>query len=670
MRFFPRRDHPARRLVRACLRRLAAGLGSARPRGSGGPLLVLVSGEPRTPGHAYRVDRCAREAAALGWRTEIVDIDDLAPRHWSAAADRPKVVLVWRVAWRPMLERAVAAWRAAGARILYDIDDLMVDPTVADPTVIDAIRSLRLEPAAVARHYAGIRRGLLLADACLAPTEPLAAAQRLCGRPAAVLPNGFDEATYRASRAAVSRRGQAAADGLVRLGYAAGTRTHQRDFSVAAPAVAGILHGHPECRLVLFRDPRGRPLLDPEEFPLLRGLEDRIEWRPQVPLERLPEELARFDVNLAPLEVGNPFCEAKSELKYFEAALVDVPTVASPTRPFREAILAGRTGFLAATTAEWHDHLTRLVADEGLRRRIGRAALWHVLHRFGPDGRRARLEELLGRPVTDRPEATRLIGADPPVEPVLPEVPETEIVARFGGGEPADVAVVVPLHDYERYIGAALDSVAAQTLPRLELVVVDDASRDGSLAAAADWLGRHAARFTAATLLRQTTNQGLPLTRNAAFAAAEAALVFPLDADNVLTPDCLRLLHARLGESTAAAAHPTLRHFGDARRRRPARPWSPERLARGNYIDAMALIRKSAWALVGGYSRGRFVGWEDYELWCKFVEHGLWSVAVPEAEAGYRVHAGSMLQATTRPAMAAVVAAIRAAHPWLAVRAA
>jgi GT2 family glycosyltransferase len=126
----------------------------------------------------------------------------------------------------------------------------------------------------------------------------------------------------------------------------------------------------------------------------------------------------------------------------------------------------------------------------------------------------------------------------------------------------------------------------------------------------------------------------------------------------------------RLASSTASAAHPTLHHFGDRVKRRRARAWSPERLARGNYIDAMAVVRKSAWAAVGGYRKGAFTGWEDYDLWCRFVERGLWSEAVPEAVARYRVHADSMLKRDTAAAMERVVAAIRAEHPWLTVRAA
>ena len=40
----------------------------------------------------------------------------------------------------------------------------------------------------------------------------------------------------------------------------------------------------------------------------------------------------------------------------------------------------------------------------------------------------------------------------------------------------------------------------------------------------------------------------------------------------------------------------------------------------------MALIRKSAWERVGGYALFEVEGWEDYDLWCKFIEEGFEAV--------------------------------------------
>ena len=254
----------------------------------------------------------------------------------------------------------------------------------------------------------------------------------------------------------------------------------------------------------------------------------------------------------------------------------------------------------------------------------------------------------------------------------LPRVPQAETIKSHGGGSIGQIAVVVPVYNYQHYVVEALQSVADQTLERLELVVVDDGSTDRSLDVVADWLDRHASRFVSATLLRNVGNQGLALTRNVGFACAESPFVFPLDADNILEPSCLELLLERLLASTAAAAHPTLQRFGDCSYQHVAQHWSPDRLRNSNYIDAMALVRKSAWAHVGGYTKGDFVGWEDYELWCKFVEARFWSEAVPAAVARYRVHGASMLQVQTNTAAMRpkVVAAIQAAHPWLRVGAA
>ena len=51
-------------------------------------------------------------------------------------------------------------------------------------------------------------------------------------------------------------------------------------------------------------------------------------------------------------------------------------------------------------------------------------------------------------------------------------------------------------------------------------------------------------------------------------------------------------------------------------------PYDPQRFVHSNFIDAMALISKEAWAMVGGYHHVRH-GWEDYDFWCRMAELGL-----------------------------------------------
>lgn len=639
--------------------------------------VLFISGEAGTPGHVYRVERYAASAAEAGYRTAVVRIEDLR-RNVAAVLRRafvdlgglpPDLTIIWRAAWCGELRSAVRRLRKSGGQIVFDVDDHMLDPILATREIIDGIRSQSFPEAAVAKLFERVHHAFMKCDAGIAPTEPLASAMRGSGKPAYVLRNGFDWDTYATSRRAVMARRREPADGLIRLGYAAGSRTHQRDFGLAAGAVARILEESPSCRLVLFQAGPQTPLVDVEEFPELARVGDRIEWRPLRGLRELPLELARFDVNLAPLEAGNPFCEAKSELKFFEAALVDVCTVASPTRPYATAIRHGTTGMLADGPREWYEALRGLVDDRIRRQAMARAALHDVLWRHGPDGRRQAAASVYGRLIGTAAVRARefsVFSSWSERQAPLPHVPHTEeLFSRETGGLP-EISVVVPCYNYARFVTDALESVARQSHPGLELIVVDDCSTDDSADVAGAWLRRHAERFVRVLHLRNRVNSGLSLTRNAGFAAAEARLVFPLDADNELTPECLGMLQAALLASDAAAAHPSLVRFGDDTRRLPACPWDPDRFRNGNFIDAMALIRRSAWCRVGGYEPMP-LGWEDYDFWCLFVEAGLWSLAVPEASARYRVHGSSMLHAVTdvRRNRAALKSILQKRHPWL-----
>ena len=630
--------------------------------------VIFISGEPHTPGHRYRVLRAVEAACALGLHAKWLTLEEALAHLYSLAG--AVAVMIWRLPWSPQLEELISATRRGGAKIIYDIDDLMFLPELARVEIIDGIRSQQFEACSVAAMFANIRTALLASDICSCTTSEIAYEVRAYQKAAVVLPNGFDDALHRCSRTAVRKWQAEGSGGLLRMGYAAGSRTHQRDFGVAAVAVARVLRDRPNCRLVLFRAGQ-TPLIDIEEFPSLLPFAGQIEWRQMRAVEDLPQELVRFDINLAPLEVGNPFCEAKSELKYFEAALVDVPTVASPTGPFQRCMRDGVTGYFATTEDTWYDRLIELVDDGDLRRRIGHAAYHDILWTYGPQRRQERMALLLAQ-VRGGVNAARAIELD-----VLrtasrrghpPEVPEFDTVfSRDRLGE-AEVTVVMPLYNYSHYVVEALDSARFQTLGSLDLVVVDDASTDNSLAVARAWAESHAERFNRLLVLRHRKNSGLALTRNTAINAAETPFVFPLDADNRIRPECCAICIETLRSKTAAFAYPQIQYFGDADDVIGNPPFEPMRLAGGNYIDAMALVAKWAWAAVGGYSHLRH-GWEDYDFWCNLVEHGCWGIAVPEILADYRVHRGSMLHTTTDVARnkRELIKELEQRHAWLEI---
>jgi glycosyltransferase involved in cell wall biosynthesis len=233
----------------------------------------------------------------------------------------------------------------------------------------------------------------------------------------------------------------------------------------------------------------------------------------------------------------------------------------------------------------------------------------------------------------------------------------------------ADVTVIVPLYNYAQHLTEALDSVLAQTLAPLDLVIVDDASTDMSLDVAKHWVERHATHLNRVVVMRNRANAGLGLARNVGFAAAETPYVLPLDADNRLRPECCAALLRHAEESGAAFVYPLIREFGESDHLRKAFPYAPARLIGVPFIDAMALVSVAAWAGVGGYSNTR-LGWEDYDFWCRMAEAGLAGIQVPgEPLAEYRVHGGSMLRAITESADAKprVVEEMTRRHPWLSL---
>lgn len=91
------------------------------------------------------------------------------------------------------------------------------------------------------------------------------------------------------------------------------------------------------------------------------------------------------------------------------------------------------------------------------------------------------------------------------------------------------VSVLLPCFDAERFVAAALDSLLDQTYGKLEILAIDDASRDGTLAI----LEAHAARDERVRVLRNPRNLGLIATLNRGVAEARGELIARMDADDV-----------------------------------------------------------------------------------------------------------------------------------------
>ncbi len=234
------------------------------------------------------------------------------------------------------------------------------------------------------------------------------------------------------------------------------------------------------------------------------------------------------------------------------------------------------------------------------------------------------------------------------------------------------LAVVMAVHDGERYLADALASVLAQSFDDFELVVVDDGSSDRS-----------------AVIVRATSDRrvsvlsqpraGLTVSLNRAVAASRAPLLARMDADDVALPERFARQFAFL------AAHPDVGLLGTACREIDAAGVSlrdivpPEddaalrrALVRANpFVHASVMMRRDAFVRAGGYDGSLAVA-QDYDLWFRMSR--LTRMAnLPEPLLLRRMHEGQVSIARERERLHAEVrikarALVRGGYgPWAAL---
>lgn len=208
------------------------------------------------------------------------------------------------------------------------------------------------------------------------------------------------------------------------------------------------------------------------------------------------------------------------------------------------------------------------------------------------------------------------------------------------------VSVIMPAHDAERYLGEAIESVLGQTHADLELIVIDDASRDGT----ADVIARYVHADARVKMLQVEVGSAAE-ARNAGLAQAQGRFVALLDADDVAYPD-------RLKKQLAAAAEvPEAVLWGCYMRRVTSEgipmdtvrvgSRSVEEFARLDRTRSLirlygtaALFPRELALRSGGFDR-RFEPLEDSELWDRLAQHGP-ALVVPEILMDYRQHDQSL----------------------------
>lgn len=330
------------------------------------PRVLFVSGMDGAP-LRYRVLHQAEQIALIGGAWALMRDTDARLGRQISQCD---MLYLYKAGATKQVYEAISHARVRAIPVVYDTDDMNWDVRLVEYCELERYYSAA-EVERFRRMFQDTEALMRKVDRFVASTAYLATElTKHFGIPVYVNANALSQHSLALAEPVYRQRRATPPQASLTLGYFSGwPRAHEADLMVAFPAVRRVFYHVPGARLRIVGHFDHTVLPD--------DLRSRIDLAPFVPYERLFEEIARVDVNLAPL-VDNPHRRAKSAVKFLEAALVGVPTIASDLEPYR-LIDHGRTGWLAANEEEWFTGLMTLAIDPAQRHAVGDAARQHVL---------------------------------------------------------------------------------------------------------------------------------------------------------------------------------------------------------------------------------------------------------------------------------------------------
>jgi glycosyltransferase involved in cell wall biosynthesis len=174
-----------------------------------------------------------------------------------------------------------------------------------------------------------------------------------------------------------------------------------------------------------------------------------------------------------------------------------------------------------------------------------------------------------------------------------------------------EVTIVVPCYNGGRFFDQMFAALDRQTFRNFEVIIVDDGSTE------ADTKARLQNLPAGTSVLRQA-NKGLAAARNTGFKAARSEIVLPLDADDILEPTFLAEAMALLSAAPPEVAfvYSDIKLIGGRQGVHECDFDAFDQLFL-NELPYCLLMRKSAWAAVGGYDesmRGGYGGYADWDF--------------------------------------------------------
>lgn len=418
-------------------------------------LRILIIAELSIPQcRKYRVTQKQEMIQQLGFDCTVVAWQDI--HKCRNLLQTHSVAIFYRVPGFPEPLQIIKEAKALGVTTIWEVDDLIFDAEkyAGNSNLADLSDEMRQGVMNGAPLY---KAAMLECDMGIASTKGLAAVMSESGVPDVfVVENALDKETIEVASVACSD--VVRPENLIRIVYGSGTKTHDADFRVAAPAIKRVLQKRPHVRLLVIGE-LNLPI-DYEE------VADQVERLPLSDYLSYMKRLAACDINIAPLE-NSIFNDAKSNIKYLEASIVRLPSVCSPSAAFRSAIKNGNTGFLPNSAKKWEDSLLKLVDDKGFRERMAARAYKHVIESYTPQKIAENEVAIILSKLKNRPVKKRVLGVNIYFAP-----------RSFGGATIVAEEIMRRLNKRDDWEYSMFTTLPATDVPAYELLRYEAAGAD------------------------------------------------------------------------------------------------------------------------------------------------------------------------------------------------
>ena len=313
----------------------------------------------------YRVINKAEQLRSFGHEVWTVNASDFQMGY----AEYASQIIIYRTPYSEQFKQLIELAHKYNKPVFYDIDDLVYDTSYTDQ--LDYVKTLgKQEKEAYDSGVRSYGRLMELCDAFITSTTDLKNELLKLGKPVYLNRNLASEELISISEQAIAKTIKDKKK--IKIGYFSGSITHNENFDLIRSAILKLLKEFPQTELHLVGH-----LTIPDEMKNYKKqliVHDFLDWT------LLPSLVADMDINLAPL-VDNVFNRAKSEIKWLEAALVGVTTVASDIGSFSEIITNETTGVLVAD-GMWYEQLKDLIDNKTKLEFLGNNAKRKVISTY------------------------------------------------------------------------------------------------------------------------------------------------------------------------------------------------------------------------------------------------------------------------------------------------